>query len=349
MGTLTLSPRHTSVHDKELVSLALSLSFFTTPPHAPPNGTRVHSRLYRPPVNTQKESMHFSTTTTLVLSALSLASFASAGHSKHEHRAVIARRSAAANPHAAVARRSASANYDWSSMSPADARSGEEWDAAVAHFDSNDSGSTASSSSSSSDDDWECDDDTSADDSGSDSSYQAASSSSSAEASTTTDSGNADSGNFIKKESSSFSSPTSESTSASGNNNNGGGNGSGTSSSSTSSSAAAAQTSSGFSNSGTYSGSATFFYQNGNPGHCGNYNDDSTPLVALQTSMYGDGSHCGDKVCITRTSDGKTVEAIVQDSCPSCVSTESLDLSWGAFSQIATEAEGMVDITWSFC
>merc|ERR1711939_40705 len=124
MGTLTLSPRHTSVHDKELVSLALSLSFFTTPPHAPPNGTRVHSRLYRPPVNTQKESMHFSTTTTLVLSALSLASFASAGHSKHEHRAVIARRSAAANPHAAVARRSASANYDWSSMSPADARSG---------------------------------------------------------------------------------------------------------------------------------------------------------------------------------------------------------------------------------
>merc|ERR1711939_509477 len=335
MGTLTLSPRHTSVHDKELVSLALSLSFFTTPPHAPPNGTRVHSRLYRPPVNTQKESMHFSTTTTLVLSALSLASFASAGHSKHEHRAVIARRSA-------------SANYDWSSMSPADARSGEEWDAAVAHFNSNDSGFTASSSSSSSDDDWECDDDTSADDSGSDSSYQAASSSSSAEASTTTDSGNADSGNFIKKESSSFSSPTSESTSASGNNNNGG-NGSGTSSSSTSSSAAAAQTSSGFSNSGTYSGSATFFYQNGNPGHCGNYNDDSTPLVALQTSMYGDGSHCGDKVCITRTSDGKTVEAIVQDSCPSCVSTESLDLSWGAFSQIATEAEGMVDITWSFC
>merc|ERR1711939_159408 len=293
---LTLSPRHTSVHDKELVSLALSLSFFTTPPHAPPNGTRVHSRLYRPPVNTQKESMHFSTTTTLVLSALSLASFASAGHSKHEHRAVIARRSAAANPHAAVARRSASANYDWSSMSPADARSGEEWDAAVAHFNSNDSGSTASSSSSSSDDDWECDDDTSADDSGSDSSYQAASSSSSAEASTTTDSGNADSGNFIKKESSSFSSPTSESTSAS-----------------------------------------------------GNYNNDSTPLVALQTSMYGDGSHCGDKVCITRTSDGKTVEAIVQDSCPSCVSTESLDLSWGAFSQIATEAEGMVDITWSFC
>merc|ERR1712230_349380 len=326
MGTLTLSPRHTSVHDKEMVSLALSLSFFTTPPHAPPNGTRVHSRLYRPPVNTQKESMHFSTTTTLVLSALSLASFASAGHSKHEHRAVIARRSAAANPHAAVARRSASANYDWSSMSPADARSGEEWDAAVAHFNSNDSGSTASSSSSSSDDDWECDDDTSADDSGSDSSYQAASSSSSAEASTTTDSGNADSGNFIKKESSSFSSPTSESTSASGNNNNNGGNGSGTS-----------------------SGSATFFYQNGNPGHCGNYNDDSTPLVALQTSMYGDGSHCGDKVCITRTSDDKTVEAIVQDSCPSCVSTESLDLSWGAFSQIATEAEGMVDITWSFC
>ena len=84
-------------------------------------------------------------------------------------------------------------------------------------------------------------------------------------------------------------------------------------------------------------------------GHCGNYNQDSLPLVALPTNTYAGGSHCGQTVCITRVSTGKTIKALVQDSCPTCVNDACLDLSVGAFTQIASESEGMVDITWSFC
>ncbi|GAA5909215.1 hypothetical protein JCM6882_003766 [Rhodosporidiobolus microsporus] len=91
------------------------------------------------------------------------------------------------------------------------------------------------------------------------------------------------------------------------------------------------------SGSGSYSGHATFFYQNGNPGACGNYNSDSTYLVALQSSMYNGGSHCGKMVTIYRG--GKSIQAKVQDD---------LDLSVGAFNAIASESEGQVDITWSW-
>lgn len=64
--------------------------------------------------------------------------------------------------------------------------------------------------------------------------------------------------------------------------------------------------------------------------------------------MYANGAHCGKAVIITRVSDGRKVRAIVQDSCPTCVTGTSLDLSVAAFKAIATESEGMVDITWQW-
>merc|ERR1712093_762127 len=73
------------------------------------------------------------------------------------------------------------------------------------------------------------------------------------------------------------------------------------------------------------SGQATFFYQNGNPGACGNYNKDSAKVVALDYRMYSNGDHCG------KTVNGKSVVATVADMCPSCASSGSLDLSTGAF------------------
>lgn len=99
-------------------------------------------------------------------------------------------------------------------------------------------------------------------------------------------------------------------------------------------------------------GYATFFYQNGNPGACGNYNPDSKPLVAIdkawwpnfgQTSQY-----CGRYVTIQNNNNGKTVVAEVQDVCPTCANGNSLDLSTGAFDQIADQWEGQVPITWWF-
>ncbi|GAA5938942.1 hypothetical protein JCM1841_002612 [Sporobolomyces salmonicolor] len=98
----------------------------------------------------------------------------------------------------------------------------------------------------------------------------------------------------------------------------------------------------------TYTGVATFFYQEGAAGACGNVNSDSTPLVALQTAMYGSGQYCGKTVEITNTANGKSVTATVQDECPGCSSATSLDLSTGAFDQIGDEATGVLPITWHF-
>ena len=51
---------------------------------------------------------------------------------------------------------------------------------------------------------------------------------------------------------------------------------------------------------------------------------------------------------ITNTKNQKSVTVTIVDDCPTCVSSNSIDLSVGAFTAIATEDEGMVPITWSF-
>ncbi|GAA5954489.1 hypothetical protein JCM8115_004607 [Rhodotorula mucilaginosa] len=113
-------------------------------------------------------------------------------------------------------------------------------------------------------------------------------------------------------------------------------------------SATASSSSSSSSSSGTYSGQATFFYQDGNAGACGTTHQDSDRILALQTEMYGSGQDCGRTVTITNTSNGKSVTATVADECPGCSSSASLDLSTGTFDAIASEDTGEVPITWSF-
>lgn len=100
-------------------------------------------------------------------------------------------------------------------------------------------------------------------------------------------------------------------------------------------------------------GFATFFHQNGNAGACGNYNNDGAMGVAIDHEIWGSdfsqGSDlCGRTVRITNTNNGKSVTAQVWDVCPTCANGNSLDLSVGAFNSIATEAEGMVPISWSW-
>lgn len=58
-----------------------------------------------------------------------------------------------------------------------------------------------------------------------------------------------------------------------------------TPSSSSAAPAATAQLSASSGSSGTYSGSATYYTQNGNPGACGNYNSDSAMIVAIDSAM----------------------------------------------------------------
>jgi len=95
-------------------------------------------------------------------------------------------------------------------------------------------------------------------------------------------------------------------------------------------------------------GLATFFDQDGAAGSCGKVNSDSTPLVAVQAQRMNS-SLCGKRVLIENISNGKTVTAVVQDTCPGCQGdVNSLDLSHGAFDAIADEALGVVPIKWKF-
>ncbi|TKY84792.1 hypothetical protein EX895_005872 [Sporisorium graminicola] len=89
-------------------------------------------------------------------------------------------------------------------------------------------------------------------------------------------------------------------------------------------------------------GQATYFYQNGNPGSCGQWNSDSTPLVAVNSAQMSD-DLCGQTVWIQ--ANGKTISAVVADTCPTCDSG-SLDLSTGAFEQLSGLDAGVVPITW---
>lgn len=100
-------------------------------------------------------------------------------------------------------------------------------------------------------------------------------------------------------------------------------------------------------------GFATYFHQNGNPGACGNWNQDSGLGVAIDHEIWGSdfgggSEYCGRSVRITNNNNGKSVTAQVWDVCPTCANGNSLDLSVAAFESIATQSEGMVPISWSW-
>jgi len=99
-------------------------------------------------------------------------------------------------------------------------------------------------------------------------------------------------------------------------------------------------------------GFATFFYQNGVAGACGTVHSDSDFVAAMDYRRYGNlsaqSSLCGKKVKITNPANHKSVTVTVADACPTCNNANSIDLSVGAFTQIATKDQGLVGITWSF-
>ncbi|TFK54769.1 barwin-like endoglucanase [Heliocybe sulcata] len=113
-------------------------------------------------------------------------------------------------------------------------------------------------------------------------------------------------------------------------------------------SSAPAATSAASSSSGLITGGfATFFYQNGVAGACGTVHSDNDLIAAIDQDRYGNSgvqsSLCGKKVQITNPANGKSVTVTIADDCPTCKNSDSIDLSYGAFTSIATEAEGMVN------
>ncbi|KAJ8522882.1 hypothetical protein ONZ45_g591 [Pleurotus djamor] len=99
-------------------------------------------------------------------------------------------------------------------------------------------------------------------------------------------------------------------------------------------------------------GYATFYFQHGNAGACGNYNSDDALIAAMDFRRYGDTSRrsplCGKQVNIVNTQNQKSVVVTVADACPTCDNENSIDLSRGAFAKIADYDQGKVDIKWTF-
>ncbi|BGO88836.1 hypothetical protein NBRC10512_002192 [Rhodotorula toruloides] len=115
----------------------------------------------------------------------------------------------------------------------------------------------------------------------------------------------------------------------------------------TTTSSAPAQTSSASSGGGqVFTGQATYYYQYGVAGSCGNYNSDSDYIVAVNAAQMNSG-WCGKTVHITNTATGASITATIADTCPGCAE-QSLDLSQGAFDALGSESQGVLPISWGF-
>ncbi|KIJ48033.1 hypothetical protein M422DRAFT_248192 [Sphaerobolus stellatus SS14] len=98
----------------------------------------------------------------------------------------------------------------------------------------------------------------------------------------------------------------------------------------------------------THTGTATFFFQEGAAGACGQVHKDTDHIVALQTTQYDNGVFCGRTLTITDTATGKTAVGTVADECPGCNGSGSIDLSEGLFEIFAPTSQGTFPVSWHF-
>ena len=91
--------------------------------------------------------------------------------------------------------------------------------------------------------------------------------------------------------------------------------------------------------------SVTWYTQNGNYGACGNKHSDDDFIAALDYRTYGNLSakskYCGQKIRVSWQ--GKSVDVTVEDACPTCVNSASVDLSTAAFKALAPLEVGELD------
>lgn len=95
-----------------------------------------------------------------------------------------------------------------------------------------------------------------------------------------------------------------------------------------------------------YNGAATWYYtETGNRGACGAYSKNSDPVVALPYSVWQNGAHCWQHIGIWYGN--RWVDATVVDLCPSCEGYH-IDLSPGAFTKLANQDAGLIQVSWDF-
>lgn len=96
-------------------------------------------------------------------------------------------------------------------------------------------------------------------------------------------------------------------------------------------------------------GHVTWYTQNGNYGACGVKHSDNDFIAALDYRVYGNLSakskYCGQKIRVSWQ--GKSVDVVVADACPTCDNSGSVDLSLAAFKALAPLDVGLLtDVTW---
>ncbi|KAK5125465.1 hypothetical protein LTR85_000574 [Meristemomyces frigidus] len=96
------------------------------------------------------------------------------------------------------------------------------------------------------------------------------------------------------------------------------------------------------------SGQATYYGGNVAGGTC-SFSTYTLPSglygTALSDSNWDDSGNCGG--CAAVTYGGKTITAMIVDQCPGC-GTNHLDLFPDAFSALAAESVGVIDVTWDY-
>ncbi|KAJ7046840.1 RlpA-like double-psi beta-barrel-protein domain-containing protein-containing protein [Mycena alexandri] len=95
-------------------------------------------------------------------------------------------------------------------------------------------------------------------------------------------------------------------------------------------------------------GFGTWFTQGGVAGACGTVHSDSDFVVALETKTYAKGANCGRKIQVIDASNGKSVQGVVADECPTCTNSESVDMSLAMFEKLAALSVGEFSIKWQF-
>lgn len=109
--------------------------------------------------------------------------------------------------------------------------------------------------------------------------------------------------------------------------------------------------SSGSSSGGSHAGDGTYY--DVGLGACGIDNSNSEYVCAISHELFdavstgnpNNNPLCGKKLTATRN--GKSVTVTVTDRCPGC-SRDSIDFSPAAFNQLGSEAEGRIQIDWSW-
>ncbi|KAJ6596332.1 RlpA-like double-psi beta-barrel-protein domain-containing protein-containing protein, partial [Mycena vulgaris] len=90
---------------------------------------------------------------------------------------------------------------------------------------------------------------------------------------------------------------------------------------------------------------ASFYNPAGGLGACGNPIQDGDLAVALSPDTFAAGAHCGQSISVQFN--GASLIATVVDLCPGC-GPAGIDLTAGAFAQLANPDLGRVDMEWDF-